>query len=178
MCPHDKEHYIALGLKADLCVCVCVYVREIGWARKIEADRKPKRWRQRWVWRAFKVSFIRNRVFITDEGVSSLYFTLKSQEVWKVTSQQQIFALINIPWAITCEKGIGAQQGTPAERKGETWRKSNPSSSADQSVGVENLEWILSEGQWRNIVNLEPWDKDDGTEMERESSGTEEREGL
>lgn len=29
------------------------------------------------------VCFTRNRVFITDEGVSSLYFTLKSQEVWK-----------------------------------------------------------------------------------------------
>lgn len=95
----------------------------------------------------FKVCFICNWVFITDKRVSSLYFTLKSQEVWKVTSQQQIFALINIPWAITCKKGIGAQQGTPAERRGENWRKSNPSNSTDQSVGVENLKWILSEGQ-------------------------------
>ncbi len=115
-----------------------------------------------------KVYLIRNRVFITDEGVSSLYFTLKSQEVWKVTSQQQIFALINIPWAITCEKGIGAQQGTPAERRGASWRKSNPSSGADQSVGVENLGWILSEGQWRNTVNSRPRDEDIGTEMERD----------
>lgn len=103
-----------------------------------------------------KVHLIRNRVFITEGGVGSFYFTLKSQEVWKVTSQQQIFTLINIPWAITCEKGIGAQQGTPAERRGESWRKSNPSSGADQSVGGENLEGILSEGQWRNIMNLQP----------------------
>lgn len=108
----------------------------------------------------FKVCFIRNRVFITDKRVSSLYFTLKSQEVWKVTSQQQIFALINIPWAITCKKGIGAQQGTPAERTGENWRKSNPSNSTDQRVGVENLKWILSEGQWSSALNL-----DHGTEM-------------
>ena len=70
-----------------------------------------------------KVRFMCNRVFIADVGVRSFYFTLKSQEVWKVTSQQQIFTLINIPWAITCEEGIGAQQGTPAERGGKVLEK-------------------------------------------------------
>lgn len=88
-------------------------------------------------------------VFISDKSVSSLYFTLKSQEVWKVTSQHQIFALINIPWAITCEGGglvhSGGNSCREKEEKG--WRKSNPSSSGDQSVGVGSLEWILSEGQ-------------------------------
>lgn len=145
----------SLDVKADLCMCV----REIEWDRQIKADRTLKT--QMSIERVlFKVCFIRNRVFITDERVSSLYFTLKSQEVWKVTSQQQIFALINIPWAITCKKGIGAQQGTPAESGGENLRKSNPSNNTDQRVGVESLKWILSEGQWSTVVNLHH-----GTEM-------------
>ena len=45
-------------------------------------------------------------------------------------------------------RGIGAQRGNSCREKEEKgWRKSNPSSSGDQSVGVGSLEWILSEGQ-------------------------------
>lgn len=99
-----------------------------------------------------KVCFIRNRVFITDEGVGSLYFTLKSREVWKVTSQQQIFALINIPWAITCEKGIGAQQGTLCREKGSELEKKQSiqqcrSQCGSGKLGV-NTEWRTVEELW------------------------------
>lgn len=71
-----------------------------------------------------------------------------------MTSQQQIFPLINIPWAITCERGIGAQQGTPAESRGGSRRGSDTSSGGDQSVWADNLEGILSEGQWRRNNEL------------------------
>lgn len=140
------------------CVSVCVCRRN-----GIRADRRGEMKTQMSIDSIlFRVCLIRNQVFITDGGVGSLYFTLKSQEVWKVTSQQQIFALINIPWAITCERGIGAQRGTPAkETAGERGeeknrRKRNPSSGTDQSVGVEHLRRILSEGRAKGQSELGP----------------------
>lgn len=57
----------------------------------------------------FDVYLICNWPFVTDKEVESLCFTLKSHNVGKETSQQQLFALINIPSAITVEKGIVAQ---------------------------------------------------------------------
>lgn len=117
----------------------------------------------------FRVCLIRNQVFITDGGVGSLYFTLKSQEVWKVTSQQQIFALINIPWAITCERGIGAQRGTPAkETAGERGEEKIGGNAIHPAAQIRVWEWNTWGEYWvkdgqRGKVNLDRVsEKDDG----------------
>lgn len=101
----------------------------------------------------FKVHFIHNRVFITDEGVTSLYFTLKSQEVWKVASQQQIFALINIPWAITCKKGLVRSRELLQIERERVGEKAIHPAVQIRVWRVEISMWILSEGQCRNIVS-------------------------
>lgn len=150
--------FLKMWKPTSVCVWACVCRRN-----GIRADRRAEIKTQMSIDSIlFRACLIRNQVFITDRGVGSLYFTLKSQEVWKVTSQRQIFALINIPWAITCERGIGAQRGTPAEEtagereKKKKRRKRNPSSSTDQSVGAENLRRILSEGRAKGQSELGP----------------------
>lgn len=68
-----------------------------------------------------------------------------------MTSQQQFSSLINIPKAITREKGIGAQQGTSAERKRWSWKKCSPVNGVEVSVRTEILQQEPSEGQQKNL---------------------------
>lgn len=75
--------------------------------RGTESDGIPKRWwGDRSEQRALSLKYPSSITGCLSLTGKSAYFIshLKSQEVWKVTSQQQIFTLINIPCAITCEK--------------------------------------------------------------------------
>lgn len=112
---HQPSFRNPSDVKADM------FVRGAESDRTIRADVIPKRW-----WRdgseqcALSLKYPSSVTGCLSLTGKSAHFIshLKSQEVWKVTSQQQIFTLINIPCAITCEKRDWRAAGNSSREPG------------------------------------------------------------
>lgn len=86
---------------------------------------------------------------------------LKSQDVCKVTSQQQILALINIPWAITCKKRDWCTAGNSSRETEGEWVRGG-GRAVHPAAQIRVWGW-KTHSEYGEGGELGSWDRDGGT---------------